>query len=641
MPVGCDDRPALTLRSLAIGTGIVVAAVLGALYSRQVLHSTRLAQNHLSLAVVFPFTLIVVFLARPLRMSRGELLVIFCMGLVASTLPTYFLSKLIAIFTVPHYLAEPANQWAEYTHEHLPRWAVMPRGPALIWYFEGLPRGQTIPWGDWAVPLFWWMSLVVASFIAFLCVVVLLRRPWVEHERLDYPLMELAESMLEGPRRGLWGVPFMGSPAFWVGFGVSAFGILWNILSYFNPVFPAIPRRFAPIHLGQEFPPIDTNLYWPIVGFGYFIKLDIGFSIWFFYLLAVLEEGLFNRVGFALTDPDLYGTSFVAGGWQSLGAFTAIVLWGVYVARDHLRGVLRKALRGDPTVDDTAELMSYRAAVLGLSLSALYMLAWHCQSGMSLSVALIFTAMVFITYIGITRIIAETGLITIRAPIVAQHFTFYTLGTVSIPASALVALGLSYGWYGDMKTTLMPALAHSARLFDALSGRKRQFLWPLAIAMAVGTAASVWFIIFMGYRDGAFNYGGQLSGELSRWPWNIAVERLRNPVTTDYRKIGFFFVGIAFTAILYALRYRFPGWPLHPLGLAAGASYPVTNVVFPLFLAWGAKALILRLGGIRLYRTARPFFLGLILGYYFAAGISFFVDMIWFPGEGHDIPFSD
>ena len=90
-----------------------------------------------------------------------------------------------------------------------------------------------------------------------------------------------------------------------------------------------------------------------------------------------------------------------------------------------------------------------------------------------------------------------------------------------------------------------------------------------------------------------------------------------------------------------ALRYRFPWWPCHPIGFAAGSVYPVNIVIFPIFVAWFLKLLILRMGGIQTYRSGRPFFIGLILGHFVGAGISFIVDMIWFPGQGHAIRFSD
>ena len=54
-----------------------------------------------------------------------------------------------------------------------------------------------------------------------------------------------------------------------------------------------------------------------------------------------------------------------------------------------------------------------------------------------------------------------------------------------------------------------------------------------------------------------------------------------------------------------------------------------------IFMAWLAKSLIIRFGGIDLYRRAAPFFIGLILGQFIGVGISFFVDLLFFYGNGH------
>ena len=40
----------------------------------------------------------------------------------------------------------------------------------------------------------------------------------------------------------------------------------------------------------------------------------------------------------------------------------------------------------------------------------------------------------------------------------------------------------------------------------------------------------------------------------------------------------------------------------------------MNNARLPLLIAWAAKGLILRYGGVRLYRQGLPLFLGLILG---------------------------
>lgn len=89
------------------------------------------------------------------------------------------------------------------------------------------------------------------------------------------------------------------------------------------------------------------------------------------------------------------------------------------------------------------------------------------------------------------------------------------------------------------------------------------------------------------------------------------------------------------------IRYRYPGSPFHPVGFAAGQVYPTRDMILPFFVAWFMKFFILRLGGIQAYRAARPFFIGLILGHFMGASISFVVDWIWFSGQGHNVPFSD
>ena len=63
----------------------------------------------------------------------------------------------------------------------------------------------------------------------------------------------------------------------------------------------------------------------------------------------------------------------------------------------------------------------------------------------------------------------------------------------------------------------------------------------------------------------------------------------------------------------------------------------MTIIVFSIFVSWLAKWTIMRSGGIGLYQRAQPFFIGLILGYFTAIGLSFFTDMIWFPGQGHPL----
>ncbi|MBT5829211.1 MAG: hypothetical protein HOH77_03355, partial [Candidatus Latescibacteria bacterium] len=299
------------------------------------------------------------------------------------------------------------------------------------------------------------------------------------------------------------------------------------------------------------------NLYWPIVGFSYFINLDVSFSICFFYLMAVIEEGMLNRFGVKISEPNFAGTGFIPVGWQMMGVWFVVVGWGMWVARTHLRDVFRKAFRGDENVDDSDELLSYRSAVFGLLGGLFYMACWFYASGMALWVVVVFLVVMMVVYIGISRIIAETGVITIRAVMIPQTFIMFTFGTSRLSAQTMVALGMTFGWCGDMKTTLIPALTHSVKLFDTIRDYKRQLVWALVLAMGVGILVSFWYTISMGYEAGAGNYGSQISGSLARGPWDFVVKYTKDPVDPDWRKMAFLVGGMALAAILYFLRYRY------------------------------------------------------------------------------------
>ena len=137
------------------------------------------------------------------------------MGLAASGLPVFLVSFVFAIIATPYYGATGENRWAE--QPHLPKWAVPTDEKALLHYFEGLPPDAEggMPLYAWLGPLLWWFSLFAGLFFLCLCLVVVLRRHWVETERLPFPVAQIpllltAESRGSAlppifPRQGLLG----------------------------------------------------------------------------------------------------------------------------------------------------------------------------------------------------------------------------------------------------------------------------------------------------------------------------------------------------------------------------------------------------------------------------------------------------
>jgi hypothetical protein len=317
-----------------------------------------------------------------------------------------------------------------------------------------------------------------------------------------------------------------------------------------------------------------------------------------------------------------------------------MVLWGLWMARRHLVDVLRKAWNPGFPLDDSRELISYRTAVQGLFLGVFYMLGWLYRAGMPLLPGGFLLACILIAYLGITRVVIQTGVYYVTTPIVGQAMTMTTFGTNSITAPGLAGMGLTYSFFGDVQSIFMPAVAHAARLHDTMNAGRRSLAIAIASAVLVGFIASIGCIIVMGYLHGASNFRSwffQVSSGAGVRAFEAVLGKIISPETVDMTKLTYFGSGAVMMVLLTIMHYRFSWWPLHPVGLSISSVWMIRNQAVAIFVVWGIKSLILRFGGIGMYRRAMPFFIGLIAGHFLAVGVSFIVDMIFFPGVGHPI----
>lgn len=648
------ERKALTFRSLAIGILIAVIVNIWGPFSIYRLHSSLITDDYMPLAVVFLFFLIVVALNPALKlMSRkwaftpSELIIIFIMGLVGASIPTYGLTgHLIATIAAPYYWATPENHWAEYLHKYIPNWIVPSNETgAMAWFFEGLPEGEKIPWSAWFVPLFWWLSFVAVLFFVLFCIIVILRKQWVEKERLIFPLTQVPLQMMEGSDKKSLVPALMRNRLFWIGFAIPVFVIGWMIAHWFNPLFPGIPLSGAGvvigpasgIVLGRGFPGIVLKLWFPILGLAYLVNLDVLYGVWFFYLLGIIQVGIYTRIGYSLGSADTYCSSHPPLGWQGVGAIIFMVVWSLWMARSHLRDVFRKAFKRDCDIDDSGELLSYRTAVFGLIFGMMYIFAWLYRAGMEPKVLALFVPIALIFYIGIARMVVEGGLVYLRAPQIPQVTTTYALGSSAISPASMTALALSYTVIVEIKAHFVSAAAHAAKFADVVKLKKRSVLLAICIALVVSMFVSIWYTLSLGYKHGAYNYGRFIFRAGATIPFESVVSKMLNPFGPDLKRLTFLGIGGVVMAALTFMRYRFIWWPIHPLGYAVAGTLPISHTAFSIFLAWAIKSIVTRLGGVVLYRKTLPFFFGLMLGHFIAAGIANFVDWGWFFGEGHEI----
>ena len=110
---------------------------------------------------------------------------------------------------------------------------------------------------------------------------------------------------------------------------------------------------------------------------------------------------------------------------------------------------------------------------------------------------------------------------------------------------------------------------------------------------------------------------------------------MKNATQISTLEILFLATGMAISTLLALGRYVFYWWPLNPIGFAIGASAPIRGVVFTLFVAWLVQIILLRIGGVSLYRKAQPLFLGMLVGYVIGVFVAYVVDSIFFPDIPH------
>ena len=160
-----------------------------------------------ALFLFFPLTLFINPIAHKLTgspLSSGELATAFIMMIVAAAIPSWgFTMNLIPLLGGYFYYATPENEWAAIIQPHIPSWLV-PEEPSTIWkLFEGGANGESIPWQVWIGPLTAWGLFVTTLYCVTLCLLVILRKQWVERERLLFPLATLPLEMSRASERGI------------------------------------------------------------------------------------------------------------------------------------------------------------------------------------------------------------------------------------------------------------------------------------------------------------------------------------------------------------------------------------------------------------------------------------------------------
>jgi len=637
----------VTLRSFLIGIVCVIGLCALTPYNNHYVNGSAYpSSNHLPFGPLFLIVLLTLLFNVVLRqihpkamLSHTELIVIWCMMVVAVAIPSkayaeYLLPDLVA----PYYLATEENEWEDVFHQYIPSWLAPKDKYAVTYFYKGTPpRG--IPWQAWSKPILAWSVYAFGLYAMMYCMSVILRKQWIEHEKLTFPLVQLPAEIVKDPDHNSTFNSFFKNPIMWVGFGISGFIHVLNGFNVYFPYVPRVPTQFSldsfltdkPWNMLQPFP---ITFQPSVIGVTFLLTLRVSFSVWFFYMLYKFQCFMAGIFGLRLTSsPGEFGFTYTFASHQEMGAFIVVVIFLLWRAKQHLRNVIKGVFM---SVDDSDEPLPYRWAFIGLIVSILVQVLLSQLMGMTFLIAfLIALAFGIMSFIFAWQI-SSAGILRVDSTFEPMMALITIIGGRRIGAGNFTIDSIqTRGFRTDISQLPMPSMMNIFKMADGSKVNKRLFTLCLFLAILVAFAVSSYFFISLSYKYGGENLTSWNYQNGPRGAYESLVYRITNPSEQSLQDIGFIFAGAAFTTFIMVMYHKFLWWPFHPIGCTTGSSWGVREMLFSIFLGWFFKSAILRYGGLRGYRSMYPLFLGLIFGEYMIGGIWLVIGL--FTGKGYQV----
>jgi len=583
------------------------------------------AGDHFPAGAVFMLVLLVLVvnvvikkIRRRAAFRQAELMLVWCMLIVGASVPSDGLANFwFTMMAGPSYLAKRTDiVWKDTALAAAPDDLLVTKrasSVAVERFYEGHAEGGRVPWGHWLRPMGRWLVFIAAFYGAVIFVCAVLRRQWVDVERLQFPLARVPLEFSEGSAgQGLLPSIFA-NRAFVIGFlGATGFRLLRAVPLLAGGTQPwAIP---FPLHDVLQGTPLqylwmaNFNLWWMPIGFAYLVPADVSLSVWLFYLFGRFELLVCHWVGSPLSS----GTWSPLMRWQQAGAYIAFAVGMLYMSRRQLVLVFRRAFGLGPDVDDSQEPIGYRLSFWGFVLCSLVAIGWFVHYDINVGVAVgLFVLLLCIQLIH-ARMVCQSGLYAtwlIWNPADLLHglsfgHAFTAVGAVVAQMQRRVMLH---------KVLLAPAAMHAFRIGDVFRKSRRLLLPILLATLAVAVAASSWMSLRQAYTDGVVNYESpwrQLGN--AKQAFDAAHLQIKRP---DLNQVEWTGVGLGavLTGGVMFMRARFYWWPVHSIGILAMSNWSADRIWLPFLLGWLIKLSLLKLGSGRMVRQARFFFIGLIL----------------------------
>src|SRR5262249_46798340 len=154
-------------------------------------------------------------LERSEPLAPHETIAVYVMLMVGTLVTSYATAHfLLPTMVAARYYSELETKWQKWL-PLLPDWFGPKNSAAVVGFWKG--DVWRVPWGDWAGPLAAWTALVLVVAWVMVCLNVLLRRQWLDHERLAFPLVQLPLELAK-QEAGHALNSYFRSPYTWIGF---------------------------------------------------------------------------------------------------------------------------------------------------------------------------------------------------------------------------------------------------------------------------------------------------------------------------------------------------------------------------------------------------------------------------------------
>ena len=614
----------MTLRSFIVGLLLLLAIILTITYNDYGYNNTYLSGgNHFPISAVVVIVLFALVLNPLLRLmnrawvfGQSELVVIWCIiaagiGIPSSGLMRYLLPYMVA----PFYFGGSDGKWAATFFNNVPDWLVPSKGlkdPVVTLFYESA-RNNPIPWKAWIVPFFGWGIVIMAAYLMMFCITAIIRKQWVEHERLSFPLAQIPLEIAREPEAGRAINALFRSPAMWLG---AAIPITFWLLAGLNQFYPNVP--------------LIKNVNWPLttllndvrgwrglwivyfmpVGVSFLLSTEVSLSLWLFFVLNNVQKIARDRLGYV--DDSMFQSRQQIGGYV---AFAAIMLWTM---RHHLRAVARKAFLNAKDVDDSREAMPYRSALIGLIVAIAVIVGWLAVIGCPVHISLAFLGLVVVILLVLSRFIAQSGLLLVQTTVPGGPLTVVQdfLGDKLITAKGMTAITFHQATlYGDTREVLMPSLLNNAKMGENRLNLRKLFL-VMMIAVVLSYSVAYFAQVIGYYQFGAGNanaWSTQVYPKMTLDRLSMAIESPAAPAAWK-GGVQHYLIGGGVVALVAFLRSYFSWWFVHPIGILTAQTYPIQHLWLSIFIGWFCKAVCQRYARGSMMVRPKQFFLGIVIG---------------------------